>query len=140
MRTKLLIALFLVPLILGSGCDTFLSSETIVRGRVVLQESDEPISNAAIIIRQIHVYNSFPQNDLLVSAETIPCDEEGYFVYSFESIDSANEFNIVAALWDTDRNEFVGQNTICRIGDWVNCNGLQFGQVYKDYVLEITGP
>ena len=136
MTTSKVLLLFLL-LVLNSGCEFDLHPETIVRGQVILNGSDEPISNAAIIIRQIQVYNSLPQNDLLISAETILCDEEGNFEYTFGPIDSANGFTIVAALWDPNRDEYVGQNTLCRIGDWMNCSGNAFGEVYDNYILEI---
>ena len=137
MTTSKVLPLLLL-LALNCGCVLDLHPETIVRGQVILNGSDEPISNAAIIIRQIHVTNTIPQNTSLVSSETILCDAEGYFEHKMERMDSASNFTIVAALWDEEQGTFVGQNRICRIGEWVQCSGLNFGEVYEDFIIEIT--
>ena len=128
----------IVCFITVSSCDHGLSPGTLVKGRVVLEVSNEPISNAAIIIRQYHsVPGSIPQNSILLSQQTIPCDEEGDFYHRIDREDSASHFSIKAAIWDSALSEYTEENTLCYIGDWISCNGLTFGQVYEDYILEI---
>ena len=137
MTTSKVLPLFLL-LALNCGCVLDLHPETIVRGQIILNGSDEPISNAAIIIRQYHsVPGSIPQNSILLSQQTIPCDEEGDFYHRIDREDSASHFSIKAAIWNSTLSEYTEENTLCYIGDWISCNGLTFGQVYEDYILEI---
>ena len=124
--------------VLMAGCDHEIYPGTMVKGQVVIEGSDEPVVKGAIIIDHYYaIIGAIPPDGRVIAIDTIPCDSQGNYTYRFDRPDSAANFSIRAAIWDDTIKAFVRKDCLCRIDEWINCNGNPYEQIYENYILEI---
>lgn len=97
-------------------------------------DSDEPVTNGAIITIQSRKINDIPVKYTPIARDTLPCDFEGRFDFELERAEAVDNFSIHASTFDSQRSQYVLINSYC---ESFGCNSMPFNNEYDGIIMTL---